>query len=151
MKKVVLILVAVLSLGLATTADALILSGTVTGGSAFSAGGTFTNLGAAFLGPVGADNFDTFNLYGFDERQDVTLGSALNANFGTSPLAAGTTVSSHYIFFDPANTDDIIGSVLFDAPILAVMTSTGNLAASDFLANPCNNIFGSKFSWFRSK
>ena len=135
MKKVVLTLVAVLSLGLATTADALILSGTVTGGTSLTRdGATFVNLGAGFSGTTGADNFNAPDLYAFDEDQNVTLGAGLTADIGSN-LTAGQTVSSHYIFFDPENFRSIVGTVLFDAPILAVMTSSGNLAASDILWN----------------
>jgi hypothetical protein len=44
-------------------------------------------------------------------------------------------VASHYIFFDPGPRLHIIGTVDFDSNVLAIITSTANLAASDFLAN----------------
>jgi hypothetical protein len=44
-------------------------------------------------------------------------------------------VASHYIFFDPGPTLRVIGTVDFDSDVLAIITSTGNLADSDFLAN----------------
>jgi hypothetical protein len=44
-------------------------------------------------------------------------------------------VASHYIFFDPGPTENIIGTVNFDSDVLAIITSTANLANSDFLAN----------------
>ena len=42
---------------------------------------------------------------------------------------------SHYIFFDPDLTESMIGTVNFNSNVLAIITSTGNLANSDFLAN----------------
>jgi hypothetical protein len=50
-------------------------------------------------------------------------------------VPAGTEVASHYIFFDPGPSTKALGYVDFDADILAVITSTGTLAASDYLAN----------------
>lgn len=44
-------------------------------------------------------------------------------------------MASHYIFFDPGPSQHIIGTVNFDSAVLAIITSTANLAASDFLAN----------------
>jgi hypothetical protein len=43
-------------------------------------------------------------------------------------------VASHYIFFDPGPAQEVIGTVNFDSNVLAILTSTTNLAASDFLA-----------------
>jgi hypothetical protein len=48
---------------------------------------------------------------------------------------AGTTVASHYIFFDPGTVQTIFGTVNFDSNVVGIITSTGHLAASDFLAN----------------
>ena len=115
-------------------ADAIILSGTLSGGSASTNGGTFQNING-FSGSVGNNTFQNNNLYGFDEDQNILLGSALAADVGMTSIAANTVVASHYIFFDPGPSRRAIGSVLFDAPILAIITSTGNLAASDFLIN----------------
>ena len=44
-------------------------------------------------------------------------------------------MASHYIFFDPGPSQHIVGTVNFDSDVLAIITSTGTLAASDFLAN----------------
>jgi hypothetical protein len=44
-------------------------------------------------------------------------------------------VASHYVFFDPGPVQSQLGYVDFDADILAVITGTANLAASDYLAN----------------
>jgi hypothetical protein len=122
-------------------AAATIISGNVSGGTATAAGGTFIKLSVPLsnpLGPansVGDDNFQNSNLYGFDENQNILLASALMVDVGSNPIAAGMTVASHYVFFDPGPTQNIVGTVNFDSDVLGVITSTGRLAASDFLAN----------------
>lgn len=116
-----------------------IISGAVTGGSALTAGGAFVKLTPPLSNPfgppdsVGNDNFQSPNLYGFDELQNFTLVSALTTDVGTSPIPAGTIVSSHYIFFDPGPTQEVIGTVNFDGDILGIETATATLAATDFL------------------
>jgi hypothetical protein len=120
---------------------ATILTGTVTGGTASVAGGTFHKLVPPLanpLGPpnsVGNDTFQSPNLFGFDEDQNIVLPAPLVVDVGSSPLPAGTTVASHYIFFDPGPAQTVVGTVDFDANVLAILTSTTNLANSDFLAN----------------
>ena len=128
--------------GMCAPAGATIVGGTVTGGTAFAAGGTFVLLTVPLGNPLGAPNsvgnntFQTPNLYGFDEDQNVVAGpGALATDTGVNPIAAGTIVASHYIFFDPDPSQHIIGTVDFDSDILAIISSTGNLAASDYLAN----------------
>ena len=121
--------------------SATIISGDVTGGTALAAGGTFIKLTVPLanpLGPpnsVGNDTFQTPNLYGFDEDQNIVLPANLIVDVGSSPIAAGSTVASHYIFFDPGPSQSIIGTVNFDSDVLAIITTTNHLAASDFLAN----------------
>lgn len=122
-----------------------IISGSVTGGTAFTNGGVFVKLTAPLpnpLGPansVGNDTFQNNNLYGFDEDQNITLGAALGVDTVAAPylnpLPIGTTVASHYIFFDPGPSRSIIGTVNFDSKVVAIISSTGLLLASDFLAN----------------
>jgi hypothetical protein len=125
----------------AVPAGATIIAGTVTGGSAATAGGVFVKLTPPLPNPfgpansVGNDTFQSPNLYGFDEDQNILLAALLNVDVGTTPIPAGSTVASHYIFFDPGPGQSIIGTVDFDSDVLAIITSTGNLAASDFLAN----------------
>ena len=120
---------------------ATIISGTVTGGTALAAGGTFVKLTPPLtnlFGPansVGNDNFQTPDLYGFDEDQNILLAAPLVVDVGSSPIPAGTIIASHYIFFDPGPGETIIGTVDFDSDVLAILTGTGTLAASDFLAN----------------
>ncbi len=132
-----LVMVAAFLMLPATGAHAIITGGAVTDGGG---GGTFMKLTPPLLNTFGAPNSvgdDTFqdpNLYGFDEDQNITIGTTLFADYG-SDLTSGTEVASHYIFFDPAGGTNILGYVDFDADILAVMTSTSRLAATDFLAN----------------
>jgi hypothetical protein len=135
LKRVVLTATVVLLVS-AMSLPAGIIGGSVTGGTS---GGTFVELTTPLSNPfgpansVGEDNFQSPDLYAFDEEQDVVLGSPLSVDLGVNPIPSGTTVSSHYIFFDP--TDDTLlsveGTVEFDAPIIAVITSTGFLLASD--------------------
>src|SRR5262245_35032923 len=86
-------------------ACATIIGGDVTGGTAFTAGGTFMKLTPPLANPLGAPNSvgnDTFqrpNLYGFDEDQNIFLLAPLVTDTGTNPIPAGVTVASHYIFF----------------------------------------------------
>lgn len=115
-------------------APASVITGVVNGGTASAAGGVFVQLVPPPAPPlaVGDNTFQTPNLYAFDEVQNVVLGAPLAADVG-GPLPAGTTVASHYVFFDPGPNQSITGTVAFDADVLAVVTSTANLAASDFL------------------
>jgi hypothetical protein len=120
-------------------ADADVISGAVTGGNS---GGSFvllpTPFGAASspANTVGNNNFNSPNLFAFDERQAVVLTAPLAVDVGGSPIATGTAVSSHYVFFDPAQGRSVEGTVDFDGDVLGVITSRGNLLASDFLAAP---------------
>jgi hypothetical protein len=131
----------VLAVAACLPADATIIDGAVTGGSAFTAGGIFLKLTVPLANPfgpansVGNDTFQSPNLFGFDEDQNMVLVAPLVVDVGSSPLPAGTTVASHYIFFDPGPSQHAIGTVNFDSDVLAIITSTTNLAASDFLAN----------------
>jgi len=130
---------------IAVPAGATIIGGTVTGGGAFANGGVFIKLTPPIANPFGPPNsvgnntFQNNNLYGFDEDQNIVLAAPLNvdvvASGVVSPLPAGSTVASHYIFFDPGPSTSMIGTVDFDSDIVAIITSTGFLLASDFLAN----------------
>jgi hypothetical protein len=121
-------------------AGATIISGQVTGGTAFTAGGTFVKLTlplSNLFGPpnsVGNDNFQSPNLFGFDENQNILLAAPLITDVGLSPIPAGTIVASHYIFFDPGPSQHVIGTVNFDSDVLAILTTTTDLSGSDFLA-----------------
>lgn len=113
----------------------------VTGGTAQTAGGTFVKLTVPLSNPfgppdsVGNDNFQSPNLYGFDEDQNILLTAPLTVDVGSSPIPAGTLLASHYVFFDPGPTQHMVGTVNFDSDVLAIITATDTLAASDFLAD----------------
>jgi PEP-CTERM motif len=113
----------------------------VTGGTALTAGGVFVKLTVPLANPfgtpdsVGNDNFQSPNLFEFDEDQNIMLTAPLVVNVASSPIPAGTIVASHYVFFDPGPSEHIIGTVDFDADILGIITATTELANSDFLAN----------------
>jgi hypothetical protein len=133
--------IALLIFAISVPATASIISGSVTGGTAQTAGGTFVELTVPLSNPfgppdsVGNDNFQSPNLFGFNEDQNILLAAPLKVDVGASPIPAGTTVASHYIFFDPGPSEQVIGRVNFDSDVLAIITSTGTLSASDFLAN----------------
>ncbi len=121
---------------------AVIVSGALTADSAFNNGGVFLELTAPLPPPntVGDDNFQSFNLFAFNENQNVVLTSNLNVDSlgggGPGVLSVGTVVSSHYIFFDPSVNSRATGHVVFDAPILAIISSRDFLNLSDVFFNP---------------
>ena len=128
---------------------ATIVSGAVTGGSALTEGGAFVKLIVPFTesdpdNTVGSNTFQTPNLYGFDEGQNIDISIDIDVNIladgmggggGAGIVPMGSTVASHYIFFDPQNRTSQVGTITFDSDIFGVITSTANLAASDFLIN----------------
>ncbi|WP_416305527.1 hypothetical protein [Neptunicella sp. SCSIO 80796] len=129
--------------------QAVIISGAVTDISnrtvndAFDQGGIFELLDIPFLPPSGAPNtvgdntFQTPNLYGFNEGQNIELTNILNVDIG-SDIGIGTIIASHYVFFDPNNTTYQQGYVDFDSNIIGVITSQTLLNNSDSLLN--NNV-----------
>lgn len=128
-----------LALGLAAPAAGTIIGGSIDSGGV---GATFIKLGVPFTSSnpdntVGQNNFQSVHLYGFDEDQNVALGAPLVVDVvpgGPTTLAAGTIVASHYVFFDPAS-GSIDGRVDFDADVIAIITGTARLLASDFLGS----------------
>ncbi len=85
---------------------------------------------------VGSDSFDTYNLYAFDENQNIILSEPIRVDIGGTRgvIAQGTEVASHYVFFD--SLDGIqYGFVDFDAPILGIATQRNTMGATDFLAD----------------
>ena len=126
---------------MALNSHAVIISGDVTGGTADTAGGAFVELTLPFnppfgnLNEVGQDTFQSPNLYAFNEGQNIELLAPLAVNLlsggGSGDISTGTIIASHYVFFDPLNSQSQLGFVTFDADILGVITSTALLAASD--------------------
>jgi hypothetical protein len=129
-------------------AGATITGGEVTGGSARKNGGIFTKLTVPFsestpANTVGSNTFQNFNLYGFDEGQNIELSEDLNVDIigdgegrslGKGMLPKGLIVASHYIFFDPKHGSQT-GTVTFDSPVVAIITRSQSLDASDYLIN----------------
>jgi len=123
----------------AQNAFAIVTSGTVTGGTAFTTdGGVFQKLTPP-IGTVGNDNQQSSNLFAFDETQNVAIpvgGITTDQCFiavGICPIPAGTLVASHYVFFDPDPVRTQEGTVDFDSDVYAIISSGANLLASDFL------------------
>lgn len=137
---------AIAALSLAAAAGAAhgaIVSGTITGGTVKSTTptGQFVQLDPAAGGfAVGKDSFSTNNLYGFNERQNVTLLSDLAVFLGdgrgTGSIAAGTLVSSHFFDFDTAGSQTVAATLMFDQPILGFARSSAQLAGSNGLGMP---------------
>jgi hypothetical protein len=136
MKKLLSLTAGILAGALAPSAQAAIVMGTVTGGTIFTANpaGQFVELNPR-SGPftVGQDNFNTNNVYGFDEKQGFTLTAALAADLGVRTVPIGTRVNSHFLFFDPLRRQTAQATILFDTPVLAAITLRPQLIASNFL------------------
>lgn len=115
----------------AAPASAVIMSGTLTGGTAFTASGVFVKIANPVGMTVGIDSTNSSNVFGFDERRAVTLSKAYNTQVG-GIIAKGTVVNSHYLFFDaPTNAPKTaIGTVTFRTRILGVFTSGGGVAST---------------------
>lgn len=94
---------------------------------------------------VGADNFNTDHLYAFDEDQNIELKEPIRVDIGGEDgvIPAGTTVASHYVFFDSLDGAHF-GYVYFDAPILGIAAFQETMAATDFLANTTVTYIGTE-------
>jgi len=115
------------------TANAIVVDGQII---RQSGRGEFEVLNPTVGFTVGADNFDTYNLYAFDEDQNIILSEPIRVDIGGTRgvIAQGTEVASHYVFFD--SLDGIqYGYVDFDAPILGIAAQRNTMGATDFLAN----------------
>jgi hypothetical protein len=110
----------------AAPASAVIMSGTLTGGTAFTAGGVFVKIANPVGMTVGIDSTNSSNVFGFDERRKVTLSKAYATQVG-GIIAKGAVVNSHYLFFDaPTNAPQTaIGTVTFKTRILGICSSGG--------------------------
>lgn len=84
---------------------------------------------------LGNNSTQSNTLFGFDERQGVTLTADLNVgnNNPVNRLLAGTKVNSHLIFFDPARNTLVRGALAFNGTVLAVIINDARLAATDAL------------------
>ncbi|MBN1687660.1 MAG: PEP-CTERM sorting domain-containing protein [Candidatus Omnitrophica bacterium] len=134
-------LIGLMTMFFASNAHAIIIGGDVIGGYADAQGGVFQQITPP-IGDVGNNNQQSWNLFGFNEDQNIVLGAPLSVDVGPSlTLPTGETVASHYVFYDPPGTisRSIVGYVDFDADILGIITSRTNLDNSDFLANVSAN------------
>jgi hypothetical protein len=107
--------------------------------------GRFAKLDTDTAFSVGQDNFNTDNLYAFDEDQNIILSAPIRVDIGGTDgvLIAGTEVASHYVFFDSL-AGRHMGYVDFDAPILGVAAYQDTMGATDFLANTSVNYIGTE-------
>jgi hypothetical protein len=98
--------------------------------------GTFVKLDPNDIFAVGADTFDTDDLYAFDEDQNILLEKPIRVDIGgeRGVIEAGTVVASHYVFMDSLGGAQV-GYVDFDAVILGVAVTQYTMGATDFLAN----------------
>ena len=133
---------AAILVGLTSPSMAVVLNGEITRQDGF---GSFEKLDTKTPFSVGQDNFNTNNLYAFDEDQNIVLLDAIRVDIGDEDgiLPAGTEVASHYVFFDSvAGTQ--MGYIDFDAPILGVAAFQDTMGATDFLANTAVNYIGTE-------
>ncbi len=132
MQKLLMTAAAVGALSTAGSANAAVVMGELTGGSALTNGGAFQQLTPAAGFNVGNNNQQSNNLFAFDEQQNVTLLSAIGG------IAAGTVVNSHYVFFDPGPDFRAIGYVDFDSDILGVLDGRADMEMTDALLGNAN-------------
>ncbi|MEM1184573.1 MAG: hypothetical protein AAGI53_06175 [Planctomycetota bacterium] len=108
-------------------APAGVQSITITGGHENAVG----EIVAPAPGVVGKNNFQDFTLRAFDELQNVTLEQDLV--LGDRTIAAGTTVNSTAVVWDPANGALVYADILFEGDILGVATTREELRLTDSL------------------
>ncbi len=131
-------------------ANAVIVSGTLTGGTIRTLGGSFQ---IATPASVATNTINSTNVLGVNERQRVTLATALrvfNADIASGTtigntlaavaplstvLTAGTVVNSHLIILDPVGgTRTASGSVTFNGRILGIILHESGRQGANFLA-----------------
>ncbi len=95
------------------------LAGVITGGDALSNGGQFRQI-CDPIGPVGNDNFDSLDLFAFEEQQAVELVADLFLD-NTTVVPAGEFVSSFYVVWDPVPTNRVIATITFPDTIIGII------------------------------
>lgn len=118
---------------LASPASAYVLGGKI---EQQTGTGVFEKLETTTPFSVGADNFDSCNLFAFDEDQNILIVEPIRVDIGGTNgfIPAGSVVASHYVFFDSINGYHA-GFVDFDAPVLGIAALPNSLDATDYLAN----------------
>ena len=119
-------------------ASASVVSGTITGGSVKGTGTVIILDPTKSAFAVGNNNFDTKNLYVFNEVQQFKLLSDLVPDVG-SVIKAGSYISSHLVVFDPLATESVKASLLFDNTVLGLARKDATLKATNFLGAPSVN------------
>ncbi|NNF17905.1 MAG: hypothetical protein HKN70_14265 [Gammaproteobacteria bacterium] len=115
------------------------LVGSVTGGTAFTAGGVFSQL-CEPIGPVGNNNFQSNDLFAYEEAQNFVLSDPLELDIPVlTTVPAGVEILSFYVAFDPASNKSITGSIEFPGDILGIASTISTLNSSDYLGNPTAN------------
>lgn len=118
------ILSTVAALLLAGTANAAVVNVTITS----PAGASWVDYTGA--GPIGKDSFDmNGNIYTMNEQEKVTLGADVAVMGGT--IAAGKTVDSHYVWFDPEDRLSGKADFTFSGKILGVIIGKAGLEATE--------------------
>lgn len=138
MKKSVanLVSVAVFALSFQVTGVwAAVVSGSITGGTVKGSSNIIILDPTTSSFAVGNNNFDTKNLYVFNERQNFKLLSDLTPDVG-STITAGTYISSHLIVFDPLRLETVKATISFDQAILGFARKDTTLIATNFLGAP---------------
>lgn len=157
-----LLIAAAASVLAAMPAQAVIVSGALTGGTVVTRGGVFE---VTTLSSVAVNTINSKNILGLNERQNFTLTSALRVfnidvaagvtptgTTGSIVLPSGTRVNSHLIILDPTDTTTgptaggttASGTVTFNTPILGFIFAQGaagarggaNFTASNYLGAP---------------
>lgn len=121
----------------ATPASAVIVSITLSGGTAFTNGGTGQIIAnPANVATVGGNN----DVFGFNERTSISL-SAIPANQRptvllaptfptpgvrlTNSVTGGQRVSSHFFIFAPGATRSVTGTIVFNQNIIGLQRTAG--------------------------
>jgi hypothetical protein len=114
----------------AAPAQAVITSITLSGGTAFTGGGT----GQIIASPADVTNatLSGNNVFGFNERQNVSLGAVASSRptaFLFSTLANGVVpqgrVSSHFFVFSPTAANTATGTITFNQNVIGVQRGSG--------------------------
>lgn len=118
---------ALLALSLCSAAQASVISVDVD----IAGGGSWLDYAGG--GKVGNNSFDANGVfYTMDEAQNTVLAATVAVDGGS--VAAGTSVDSHLLWFDPKISQRVQASVTFSGRILGVIiTQSGLLATNDLL------------------
>lgn len=137
----------------AVPASAVIVAGSLTGGSFLTAGGSFVKTNPTLSPIIGVGTTNVANVFGIDERQGATLTQAtrlwntvpLAGGIGFTDIGVGTRVNSHLIWIDsPASPSPgtASGTVTFGSKILGYRYSTSAMNATTALLGRTGVTYG---------